>query len=260
MISSLTISVVAALSFACHPKERKIDLDAKVAPDLAKKTEEQTLNMTCNNQDFSKKLSEEIKNAGVVIEEEVANKNMEHLDCDGRVFWKGHGPEKFVRKVITIESSVKDPKAKINFISIENARTCIQQNISPADDKFFEPTESPKTSDANSSAKEPFKTMVNSHGKLKLMITDSPYVTDANALNLRDGDNLVIIRYYGKCTKYKETINETWTDARNCETAEEIEHQEVYINLKVNRTDTDGTLQKKFCAKPDTQAKSETEK
>jgi hypothetical protein len=233
---------------ACHPKDRKMDLSAKNIPEIAKKTQEQFPNATCNNQEFAKKLTDEIKKNGIVIQESIANKEIEYLDCAGKVFSHNYGAEKNVFKFVTIESNLIDPTTKINFISIENERTCVKQNISPASDEYFN-TAIENPSEKEEKATKLFKTTVNSQGKLKLLVTDQALNSDANSMKLRDGDNFIVIKYFGNCTKYRNDKDDKLSDAYNCETAELLGTQEVYLELNIKRTETSEKLQHKFCPK-----------
>jgi hypothetical protein len=245
--SFLLIGLITALTISCQPKTRKLDLNALADPEVAKKEKIIEQTKTCDNPVDSANLQKELLEGVMTIEDEISIKNIEHIDCQGNTFWKGRGPERHFRKSIEIAPPSTAETTKVNFVQIENTRTCTTQRISPADDTVFDQ----KEINLENGTKVPVqisKTMANPKGSLKLMLTDSIYNDDANALNIRNGENVITIKYYGKCIKFRENIEEKFDDAYNCETAELIKTKEVYINIKINRPETNDSSKLVLCS------------
>jgi hypothetical protein len=247
MIILLGLVTAVAAVVSCQPKTRKLDMNTMTQQDQAKKIqEESTMAKTCDRPLTTEEFPKELLENAINIEDEIANKDIEHLDCQGHLFWKGHGPEKQFRRQIEISSPLNEENLKVNFIQMENIRTCTIQRITPADDTIFEGKEI-KNADGSNTQIRINKTVANSKGAIKLMVTDSILNSDANFMNIHEGSNLIRIQYFGKCTKYREKIEEKYDDAYNCETAEVIKTKDVYIKVKINRPDVNGVSQTVFC-------------
>jgi hypothetical protein len=243
---SIISGLLAVLTISCQPSTRKLDMNAMMNPDLANKLKEIEMTKTCDNQVNTVNLPKELMDNSQSIEAEIATKDLEHVDCKGNITWKGHGPEKALRQMVEVTTPITEETTKVNFIQIENTRTCTIQRISPADDAVFGEKEITLENGTKIPIQQ-YKTMANSKGNLKLMLTDSIFRTDANAMNVRDGANIIRIQYFGKCLKYGTTIEEKHDDAFNCETAELLKTKEIILNLKINRPEVSGTSQTVLC-------------
>lgn len=248
---TIAAGLMLMLAISCQPKTRKLDINTMVDPELSKKINEVEMMKTCDNQLNTTILANTMKDSVQTIEDEIASKDLEQTNCQGITTWKGHGPEKKLEKMIEVTSPITDESIKVNFIQIENTRTCTVQRITPADDIAFEAKET-TLEDGTKVPAQQHKTMANSKGNLKLVITDSILRADANSMNIRDGDNVIKIKYFGKCQKYKEILAEKYDDAFNCETAELIESKDIYINVVVKRPEVSGTNILKLCFDGDT--------
>jgi hypothetical protein len=252
-------SLFLTLIISCQPKTRIMDMNTKLAPAFENSLKDTELNKTCDNQAVTLSLTKALIADMITVESEVANVDIEHLDCKNKIIWKGHGPEKSIRTMIEIPAPIstgttslttditQNENRKINYIQIENTRTCTVQRITPAEDQIFDQKEITLENGSIAPLLQPYKTMANSKGAIKLLITDLNYRTDANALNVRDNDNIIKIQYFGKCLVYKHLIDEKQTDAFNCETAELIGSKELYLNLKVKRPERQNTKQVPLC-------------
>lgn len=232
-------STLSALTGCGGSKVNVPKYQAPKMPDFSKLRELTTCSKKESEQTFS---SEALANR-VVIEDQIETKDIEYIDCDGKVTRRTHGPIGSVTKVLDL-APPQGLSEEINFVEIENQRTCvvIRADVVP-DSELLDEIELPDGKKLKIGT--PF-TKVGRSGAIKLSITDTNLKL-FNQLNVTDGANAVQVRYLGKCIEYRNDRDEKLGESRNCARADLISTLNLVIDLKISRPEVSGVHRVNQC-------------
>lgn len=231
--NSILFYGVLSLMIGCYPPRSPdvVRADYKLDP-----TTEELLNSikTCNKSDSELSLTQLDPKSAIVVNDIIENKDIVNIDCDKKETPVGRGPTERLSQIITVEAA-PDLKEKVNYVIIENPRTCSIQNVGAIDDMNLEEKEIPLEGGNPLTLPRPTETTLGFSGKLKVLLSDSEIRLSSLYLNVRDNNNILSIKYYGKCLKYKEKIDEKLGDSYNCVEAELLAQKEFLLLVKVDR-------------------------
>ncbi len=186
---------------------------------------------TCNKKDAElPPVSNETLAKKIVVEDTIETMDIETVDCNGKVISKTHGPSQDLRQFIMVEPPANMSES-VNYVSVENFRSCAVHT-------FDVQKELGKYSS------------VLHNGRMIVELSDSP--TKFNSyLNLKEGNNVLSFRYFGKCLTPKEKKFPFASEESflNCEQGKEIASQDLLLELKINRPDVGGKKQITKCEK-----------
>lgn len=245
----LLVAVMGLGLTACNIKKMP-DTSLKV-PDIVMDPELQEMmnNMfSCKKQDSEVSKDLQIVDETIKIEGIVETKKIIHVACDKTRTDKGLGPSTQFTKLVDLDvpSALAD---KVNYVVIENANSCSQQNIDAKADNLLHnevinvPGKDPIL------LPEPKNTVVGYSGKLRIQLSDSTVKVSSMYLNVNDGNNFVKIKYYGKCLTYREIKKEHLGDSYNCLNAELLAEKSINLQMIINRPVTEGEVVRDVCFK-----------
>ncbi len=242
---SLGLIIVTHLIGCGVPKSPDMNIpDVKIDP----KTEELIAMLsTCNKTDSELPLSQFDVHSAMIIQDKIESMDIESTDCDGKVT-KSHGPVKEFGQSILVEpdSELTD---SVNFIQVDNLRTCSIQKIDAVDENTLEPKDIELLDGTKLKVPGVFGSGVGFNGQSKILLSDSSLKISALYLNAKDGNNVITITYFGKCLKYKDKKDTSMKDSFNCEKAEELGKKQILMKLQIDRPEVAGILKKNTCTK-----------
>lgn len=202
--------------------------------------------LACDKKDADLPLSKFNNDSTVVLEDEIETQDIQSTDCDGKVDLR-HGPVKSFERFITFRPD-SNLAGAINFIQIENLRTCASRLLNASEDQELEPEEL-ENSDGTKVKIPVWGSKVGISGRTDIHLSDLAVSLSGNwPVNVRDGNNIVLVHYFGKCLKYNAKKIEGG-DAENCEVAEELGVKQVLIKLNIKRPEVGGVLKIDTCSK-----------
>ena len=244
LVSTGAVLFTLGLLTACGAKIDYKSPDVKM-PDMP---DVNTMFKTCDKKDSEQPtVSSETLNSKIVVQDEIESKDLEYLDCDGKVTKTGHGPERYLNKFAVIDAPNDLPEA-VSYVSIENFRTCAVHKFD-AQDSDIGGTKI-DLPDGKTMTTPMFSSASNRAGKIAVQLTDS--TTKLNLyLNVHDGLNVLKVKYFGKCKKQKaEKFPFAKEDSyMNCEVDNEIESRDVVLAIQVQRPEVNGKKQINVCDK-----------
>lgn len=203
---------------------------------------------TCKKQDSEIPKDFLEVNETIKVEGTVENKQIIYVDCDKSRTNKGLGPSEEFMKLVDIEapSSLAE---QVNYVVIENANSCSLQSIDAKADNllYSEVINSPGKDPVV--LPEPKSTVVGYSGKLRVLLSDSAFKMGTIYLNVNDQNNFVKIKYYGKCSTYRDIKKEDLGDSYNCVKAELLAEKSVNIQMLIERPDAEGEVERDVCWK-----------
>lgn len=221
-IITFTTTLIAALLLlsACDvtvtPPKTHFTPDIKMPDIKIPDIDIKTLFATCDKKDSEMTFSKEALENTVAIEDTIDAKDIEYIDCDKKVT-KTHGPVRNLNKSIWIEPPPQ-LKSSVNYILVSNQRTCAAGFVD---------------TEKNDTSRELVYSSLEDSGRIKLKLSGSkdklPYYT-----NVKEGNNIIKIQYYGKCLKYRENTDPKTRDSIKCEKAEELGSKEVLLKVRIN--------------------------
>lgn len=219
---------------ACHP------IPEFKTPDIPSPqiSLDQNTFMACNRKETEQPaVSSEVLQRKIVVEDEIATKDLEYIGCEGEVTSTGHGPERNLSKLITVKEPT-DFSEPVQYVSVENFRTCAVFTFDAKD------------KDHRRSKDFPWLSYASRSGLAQIQLSDSEAKVNFY-LNVRDGLNVLKIRYFGRCEKVRSPLApDTEKDSFiNCEKGKEIGSQDVVLSVNVHRPEVSGKKQLKFCEK-----------
>lgn len=202
--------------------------------------------MVCDKKDSEQPaVSADVLNNKIIIQDEIESKDLEFVDCDGKLTKTEHGPERDLNKFALIEAPGGLPEA-VSSVAIENYRTCAvhefdAQNsaIGGKKSKLAEVITPPVASSA-----------VDHSGRMIVQLSDSANKFNFY-LNVHEGLNVLKVKYFGKCQKQKEKKVSPEKDDSfvNCEVSKEIGSKDVVLEVHIRRPEVSGKKQIKVCDK-----------
>lgn len=202
----------------------------------------------CDKKDSELGLDKMDLKEALIVKDTIESKKAVYVDCAGKRTSAGIASVRKLNQLITVEAPV-ELKEKVNFVKIDNARTCATQKIDAKDDAFL----SEQTIEV--AGQEPVKrpgptfSTVGFSGKMKIRLSDTDAKISSIYLNVHDKNNLLKISYYGKCLKYKADANEKLGDAYNCLEADLLGEAQLLVSVQVERPEVAGTIEKSTCTK-----------
>lgn len=228
--------ITAQLLFSCVPLvPTTVGADFKPMPVF--EPDPETLNIlnmfVCNTPDAKMALADFNEASTIAVEGSETLRHVETTDCDGKV-------EKSTRRVELFDQSIvvnpnKELAQKLNFLTVENVRTCSTLKVEALNEDEFETL---KTQNKTTVKPFPKSSSASVAGDAVIMLLDSPIKADhlnIKKLNVDDGNNIVKIRYFGKCLKYAEKIDDTKKDSENCLEAELVDEKQILLQVKITR-------------------------
>ncbi len=228
LLSLLAVGCVPVVDTPRYQQPRALDVD-----EFLKNKK------VCSKKESEQEFTDEAKANVHNIEQEIETKNLEYIDCDGKVTARDYGPVDNLRKLIPVAAPV-GMSATLNFVEIENARTCSVSRVDAGEGEGKEYN--------GDSFLESIFTRAWRSGAIKLWVTDSEYKFFEQT-NLADGANVVHIRYFGKCIEYRHDRNEKMGESFNCLKAEVLASRAMTIHLKIKRPRVDGVHRIDRCYK-----------
>lgn len=209
----------------------------------------------CDKKDSEQPLDQFDSKAASVVSDKIDSMDIQEIDCDKKVKSTHHGPVRNLSQKITIEAPA-DLKGPVNYVVVENLRTCSTQNLNAVEDAKLSPNEDQTQNKSEDSATSHIATsMVGQSGVVQLMISDMEFKISEIFLNVKDNSNVIVVHYYGKCLKYKKekadgddsSSSARAGDAEKCLEAEELGTKQVLLSVQVERPEVAGTFQQDVC-------------
>ncbi len=227
--------VTAQLFFSCIPVTPK-SVKPELKPMPSFEIDPGTLDFmkkmfVCDKADSEMALADFNDESSAAVEGTETLREVETTDCDGKV-------EKSISLVEHFKQSIdispdKDLSQQLNFMSVENVRTCATIKISAVEKAKFEVLKDEKLlPDSTSFGKDSIASIV---GDAQIVLFDSPIKMEYTDLNVSNGNNVLKIRYFGKCLKYAEKIDDTKTDSKNCLEAEVLAEKQIFLKVSITR-------------------------
>lgn len=174
------------------------------------------------------------------VEASIPIQDYVYVQCNGEAIRK-RGPLTLLDRSVEIEppSLFRGVRRIVNFVEVKNHRSCDVLRIRQGkqDDSFF-------LFDKTVSS-------LSRRGHLTLGIHNSGihgYIYRGK-LGVQEGQNLLEIKYYGKCLKYKNDRGQVDDDRYGCLEAEVLTTQWIVIDLSISKPFIDGvrTINEQFC-------------
>lgn len=198
-----------------------------------------TMFTTCDKKDSEQpSVSSEALSNKIVIQDLIESKDLEYLGCDGKITKTGHGPERELKKFVVIDAPTELTDT-VSYVSIENFRTCAIHKFDAQDSDVGETENYP--SDGKTITTLMTSSTSSRAGKISVQLSDS--TTKLNIyLNVHDGQNILKVKYFGKCKKQKtEKFPYAKDDSfMNCEVENEIGSIDVVLDVQVQRPEASG--------------------
>lgn len=231
VVGLLTSCLESTTPKAVSPKMPDIKFELPV--DIQQAFDAINASKTCDKKDSEQpQVSNEVLVNKSVIEDQIDSQKMQIVDCDNKVTFEKVGPVRSHSSKVKI-SAPEDLEGKVNFVSIENHRTCETIQIkSTARSVAFDLVQA-----------------ADEAGNVNLNVSESDMKLFGFALSVHEGNNVLTVRYYGKCLVYKKVINSKYGDEANCEKAEELGSKMAYLELHINRPLIDGIRTTDGCFK-----------
>lgn len=207
-----------------------------------------TMFNTCDKKDSEQPtVSNDVLSKKIVVEDQIDSKDLEYVDCEGKVTKTEHGPERDLSKFVEIEApaNLTEP---VSYVSIENYRTCSVHRFDGQDsDIGGQIIELP---DGKTLTTPYVSSAITRAGKMVLNLSDSTMKLNLY-LNVHDGNNVLKVRYFGKCQKLKTEKDRVSMlgESYNCAEDREIASKDLLIEVQVNRPEVSGKKQIKVCDK-----------
>lgn len=214
-----------------------------VIPSPAKMDVEPSLKdlMTCSKKESEQTFSKKALSHRILIQDKVVNKDIETVDCNGKVVSRAHGPVSSVIKTVTIRAP-RNLTDTVDYIEITNQRTCTVLQVGAVEDEALQDI---YVLPNGKKLKLPLtSTQASTTGEIKLVITDQAFRL-FNQLNVRDGENAVQIRYFRKCFAYEK--NRALDEVPKCTDGDLIATKDLVIDLDVKRPEADGVKKISQC-------------
>jgi len=234
-------SIFILALWGCHiPKAPDYKVTKVKAPDLSAYDDIIQKIYTCNKSDQEMNLNLPRTDADILVQDTIENKEIIQVDCDQVKKSLGVGPVRSFDHVMQLLPPTGLTET-VNYVVITNARTCTDQRLdamkaNAKDDDLVMTTKFEKSALAET-------------GAIKLVLSDFEVRLSQMFLNVRDGNNLIWVKYYGKCLKYSDIPNTKSGDAYNCLEAQLIAEKSFLLNVEINRPTVDGSQEKSICYK-----------
>jgi hypothetical protein len=189
---------------------------------------------TCDKKDSEQpQVSNEVLVSKFAIEDQIETQNAQVIDCDNKVKSENVGPVRRHSSFVKI-SAPEELVGPVNYVSVENHRTCETVQIK---------------ANAVSAATNLIQS-ADLSGNVNLNIMESNQKVYFTAISVHEGNNVLTVRYYGKCLVYKKEVKPKLDDSSNCEKAEELGSKMAYVELHITRPLIDGTRRVEGCFEP----------
>ena len=227
--------VTAQLFFSCIPvipKPVKTELKPMPKFEIDPGTLEFMKKMfVCNKTDSEMALANFNNESTVAVEGTETLQEVETTDCDGKVTKSISLVERFKQSIdISPDTELTQ---QLNFMSVENVRTCATIKISAVEQAKFEDLKNEKLLPGLTPfGKDSSASIV---GDAQIVLFDSPIKREQTDLNVSNGNNVLKIRYFGKCLKYAEKIDDKKTDSKNCLEAEVLAEKQILLKVSITR-------------------------
>lgn len=215
------------------PKMPEIKFDPKIEQMLETIRNEYAI---CDKKDSEQpQVSNEVLVNKIALEDQIDSQKTEYVECNGKVTSLGVKPVRKHSSLVKIEAPAEGTlAAEVNFISVENHRTCTTKRVKAySDDKFGNKSKLAIDWGGVAFSEASFR------GDLILSVEEAAFKMGLS-LPILEGNNVLTVRYFGKCLVYNDKVDDKLTDTANCKTAEELGSKEVYLELHVNRPLIDG--------------------
>jgi len=195
---------------------------------------------TCNKSDQELNLDSPRNEADIIVQDTIENKEIIEVNCDQVKTSTGIGPVRYFDQVIDLQPPA-DLSEVINYVVIENPRTCSEQRLN--------------TVKLNSDKNDPIimsqlnQSFLSETGVVKIAVSDFNIKLSQMFLNVKDGKNVISVKYYGKCNQYSDIKNVKSGDAYNCLYANLLATKSFLLTVEINRPTVDGSQEKSICYK-----------
>ena len=234
-------SVFMFVLWGCHiPKAPDYKVPEVKAPNLSAYDDIIQKIYTCNKSDQEMNLNLPRTDEDILVQDTIENKEIIQVDCNQVKKSLGVGPVRSFDHVMQLQPPIGLTEA-VNYIVISNTRTCTEQRLDVV---------KKNTKDDDTVITTKFeKSALAETGDIKLALSDFNIRLSQMFLNVRDGNNLISIKYYGKCIKYTDIPNTKFGDAYNCLEASLLAEKSFLLNVEINRPTVDGSIEKDTCYK-----------
>lgn len=224
------------------PKYTQIDIDMdKFKADAEIERLLQMWGSLCQKPASDQTVPEAARQQPIVIQDAIESRPQEVTDCEGKVTKVVSSPVRFASATIEVHPplNLQEP---VNFVEIESVRRCHVSRIdSRPDNQLSLAAQISKDGSYKNS-------QLGQSGLLMLSVWDGPPVSLEQSL-ITDGENLIRIRYYGKCLVQEPRPTPKKGDAINCKQAELLASQEILVDLQVERPQNPDLLKVDRCQK-----------
>ncbi len=245
-----SILIAGVIWVGCgSPEKVKVDTPAIKLPNADEIVNDVLSGLkTCNRPDSELNLEQFGSQDRMVIRDRIETREIIEIGCDQKRKSRGKQPVRGFDQILNVEAP-SDLAAEVSFVRVENLRTCADVAVDATEDSNFEDQiiEIP--------GQEPMRipsldmTMLGRSGKLKVQISDSDLKL-GHSLNLRDHSNVIRIKYFGKCTRYKDKVDPKAGESSNCAEAELLAERQFALQLQIERPEITEPLEKNVCVKP----------
>lgn len=192
LLATLLFSTIACERSKNAPAQPTPGTSAPKAETPAPAPTAEAIELFCYKDESEQTYSAEALQSQILFEDEVETKDVETVDCNGRVINREHRPERHLVKTLLIEAA--DGVQSYAQVEVSNQRTCslvraAKVSDSALNDEFV-------TSDGKVLRSGPRVTQVGISGDVKLFLSDDAKMT--GTLLMAEGMNAVQVRYLGQ--------------------------------------------------------------
>lgn len=249
LTSTLLLSVLSGCSVSKTEYLKKFDTNTNMDPKFDPKLDEiLSFLQVCNKSDAELGLPPLTSAEIITVKDKIENQDIVTVDCEGKQTGKSHGPIREFSQFLDL-AAPEEVKTPVNYVVIENSRTCSVQYIDAGDEGLLTEQTIKGPNQEPIKIPGPTVTTLGFSGKLKILLSDSTLKIEPLFLNVHDNNNVITIKYYGKCLKYKEKLKDNLGDSINCAEGELLGKKEFLLSVLIDRPEVEGTYFSKTCTK-----------
>jgi hypothetical protein len=190
-------------------------------------------NLACSLEESKQNVSPEARRYQRFVQGEVQMQKGISVDCDGKET-QHNAPlpvtDLDAELILPAPSNLKE---EVQFVRVDNQRTCSQQSTAAIDDEKLK-------------TRVPGVIRVGKSGVLHLSLSDS-IIHSLTELNVDKGENAVSIEYFGKCLKLKEGAKPDDDYSEACAEPTTIAKREMLLHVKIEYKEIDGFKRVNIC-------------
>jgi hypothetical protein len=199
---------------------------------------------TCKTADSEIPEFEEASKNTIQISDQVDLQDVQYVSCNGEVDTKDHRVVKDLSEIVTVAPD-SEFGSELTKASISNLSTCSEKMTSDAKD-YADTIELPDGDGSKTTKPLPVLTpRISPKGELKISLTQSD-IRIGVKLNVREGNNVLVIKYLGECLEHKEAQDKN--SEPECLKYKELGHKSVLLQVSIKKNELPGTKKENVCS------------